>query len=491
VKKVAIIGAGLGGLSAAARLAAAGFEVDIYEQQNSIGGKAGTLSKGGFRFDTGPSLLTMPYVFDQLFEETGEKREDFLSFIPLHPVCNYFFSDGTILSSYSSIEKFAAEIAENTDDSEEAFFKYFRKAEVVHEITAELFLWKSLHEKSTYMSRSFVKALPGLSRISALRSLHSLNARYFSDPRMIQLFNRYATYNGSNPYRIPGTFSIIPFIEYNFGGFAVKNGIHAVPQGVFQLAEKKGAQFFLNTKVDKILTEGNRVRGIRFGGNDREYDIVVSNVDVQQTYSRLLNREDAKWYKRYSRMEMSSSGMVFMWGMDRRFLQLDVHNIFFSSDYPKEFNEIFDKRICPTEPTVYINITSKVTPGDAPKEGENWFILVNVPNNHGQDWEAEKTAMKRRILKKLEIFLGKDLEKHISVESALTPADIERDTGSTKGSLYGISSNSMLSAFRRHPNRNPEYKGLYVCGGSVHPGGGMPLVILSGKITADLVKKYE
>jgi phytoene dehydrogenase-like protein len=188
-------------------------------------------------------------------------------------------------------------------------------------------------------------------------------------------------------------------------------------------------------------------------------------------------------------LEPSSSALVFYWGLNRTFSQLDVHNIFFSSDYRREFDQIFSYQECPQEPTVYVNITSKVDQRDAPPQGENWFVMINVPPHQEQDWRAVAADIRPVILKRIEAVLG-SVEPHIVAEAVLSPLDIE-NTGSAFGSLYGLSSNSPLSAFYRHPNRSRRFRGLYFCGGSAHPGGGMPLAVLSGKIAADLVRRHE
>jgi len=218
---------------------------------------------------------------------------------------------------------------------------------------------------------------------------------------------------------------------------------------------------------------------------------VVSNADVLRTYEDLLEDPQARLARRYQALEPSSSGLVFFWGMKDSFPELGVNNIFFSGDYPREFHELFAERICPTDPTVYVNITSKVTPEDAPAGCENWFILINAPCNVGQDWQAEAAASRGRALSRLQRALGRSVEGVIATEEVMTPQDIEKNTGSRLGSLYGISSNTSMAAFLRHPNRSRRYRGLYFCGGSVHPGGGMPLAILSGKIASDLIQRHE
>jgi diapolycopene oxygenase len=489
-RRIAVVGAGLGGLSVAARLAADGHQVDVFDSQDFPGGKAGTEQLGGYRFDTGPSLVTMPEVFDELFAETGESREEFIRFTALDEICRYFFDDGMRLSSFADRDKFAAEIDSKTADSRGSLFRFLDYAARIYRVSADLFLRKSLHEPRTYVSRRALASILSLGRIDPLRSMDRAVQSFFTDPRMVQFFNRYATYNGSNPYRTPATLNIIPHVEYGIGAAAADDGIFSIPSGIARLARKKGASLHLGTGVDRIVYDQTtrRVRGIVVGGERRDYDAVVSNADVVRTYRTLLKDEDAPLLKRYLKLEPSSSGLVFYLGMKETFPDLGLHNIFFSGDYRAEFSDIFDAHKCPSDPTVYVNITSKVTPSDAPAGGENWFVLVNAPHNSGQDWRAEVARTRAVVMDRLSRSLGRDVEFVIDLESVMTPADIEERTGSRFGSLYGISSNSRMAAFLRHPNRSRRYPGLFFCGGSAHPGGGMPLVVLSGKITADLIR---
>jgi phytoene desaturase len=490
-KSVAVVGAGLGGLSAAIRLAAAGYAVDLYDQQSIVGGKAGTKNVGDFRFDTGPSLLTMTAVFEQLFEEAGQQLTDHLQFIPLAPICRYFFPDGTRLFSYSDQERFGAEIEAKTLDSGDGLRRYLEYGRKIYDNTAELFLWHSLHELSSYFKGFSLRSLLNLGKIDALRSMDAANRSFFRDPRMVQLFNRYATYNGSSPYKVPATLNIIPYVEYGLGGFAVAGGIYAIPAALVKLARKLEVRVILETRVEQILHRSGRIRGIRVGGENLNYDVVVSNADVLRTYEDLLSDPGARPVLRYKRLEPSSSGLVFFWGMERSNPELGVNNIFFSPDYPREFRELFVERSCPTDPTVYVNITSKATPEDAPASGENWFVLINAPYEAGQDWHRAVAATRERILSRIEQALGRSVAGAIAAEEVMSPRDIRINTGSRLGSLYGISSNTSMAAFLRHPNRSRRYRGLYFCGASVHPGGGMPLAVLSGKIASDLIRRHE
>lgn len=488
--RVIVVGAGMGGLSAAIRLAAAGFKVTVFERQSLPGGKAGSEWIGDYRFDTGPSLLTMRYVFEDLFAEAGLQLDEYLQTVRLPVICNYFWGDGTRLSAHGDPQAFAAEVESKTGEPAQSVLDYLTYAGRIHDVAAELFLWKSLHEVSTYTSGLFWRSIAKIGRIDSLRTMNQAHERFFADARVVQLFNRYATYNGSSPYKVPATLNIIPFVEYLHGGYAVKGGIFAISRALEAAARAVGVQINYDTPVERILYDDRRtITGVRAGGEDVAAEIVISNVDVSVTYPELLQDTAAHQLERYRRLEPSSSGLVFYWGIDRRFSELSVNNIFFSDDYPREFTTIFDDHRCPDDPTVYVNITSKESPQDAPDGGENWFVLVNAPYGDGQDWEAETARVRAAVVRRVSAALGTDVASLIREEGVMTPEEIERKTGSYRGALYGISSNSRTAAFARHPNRSRDYHGLYFCGGSAHPGGGMPLVVLSGKITADSIKR--
>ncbi len=544
--RAAVVGAGLGGLSAAMRLAAEGWEVVVFEKQAGPGGKAFTEEIGGYRFDTGPSLLTLAPVFEELFGSTGARLEDYLRIERLETICRYVYPDGTRLNAYADTDRFAAELEEKTGEPAGRITEYLAYSKRIYEITGELFLRSSLHDGATYRSKRFFKSLFQLGRIDALRTMDAAHQSFFDSPKVRQLFNRYATYNGSSPYKTPATLNIIPWVEYGLGAWAVLDGIYAIPKAMERRAREIGVTFRYDTQVTRILTRGEagrngEVRGVEVapargagpdpsraarearsgapgdgpagarpretgapgaadrpqetgapGAADRQeldFDIVVCDADVKPTYRYLLNDPEAPLLKRYERLEPSSSGLVFYWGVRRSFEELGLHNIFFSSDYQREFREIFDEGVPPTDPTIYLNITSKHTPADAPRGCENWFVLINAPPDRGQDWETEADRVRRRVIERLSAELGVDLDSLIEAEGRLLPPEIEARTDSHAGSLYGISSNTRLAAFLRHPNRSPRYRGLYHCGGSAHPGGGMPLVVLSGMISADLIAR--
>ncbi len=473
-----------------------GWSVSIFEASDDVGGKAGSMTLDGYRFDTGPSLLTMPEVFDELFIEAGARLEDYLRFIRLEEICRYFYSDGTRISAWSDESRFAVGLQAATGESPWNLHRFLDYSERIYRTAGDLFLRRSLRERSTYRSATFWRSLVRFPAIDPIRTMARAVEARFDTPHARQLFERYATYNGSNPFRAPATFNLIPYVEYRRGAWAIEGGTYAISKALEALARRIGVHVHTGTPVGAITYETarrgrRRVTGIRVDGRHVASDIVICNVDISTAYPQLLDEENAPELVRYRKLEPSSSALVFFWGVRGINRLLSSHNILFSDDYRREFAAIFDEHRVSDDPTVYINITSRTTPSDAPADSENWFILVNAPVDSGQDWVTEAQRTRAAVIRKVNERLGIDIEPHIAVERTMTPADIAANTGSYRGALYGIASNSRTAAFLRHPNRSRRYRGLYFCGGSTHPGGGMPLVVLSGKIVSDLVLHRE
>jgi phytoene desaturase len=315
--------------------------------------------------------------------------------------------------------------------------------------------------------------------------MHKANEKALNHPKLVQIFDRYATYNGSNPYLAPGILNIIPHLEQEIGTFFPTKGMHSITTSLVTLAEELGVIFHLNQKVDEILVENKSVKGIRIGTEQIFSEIVLCNSDIKPAYKNLLPKETLN--PKTLAQEPSSSAMIFYWGIKQNFPQLDLHNIFFSADYQNEFSTIFENKSVCDDPTVYVHISSKMNVLDAPEMGENWFVMVNVPSNSGQDWEEMRNQIRQNVIQKLNRLLKTDIESLIEEEDYLDPIRIEQRTSSFAGALYGASSNDRMAAFFRHPNFS-KINGLYFAGGSVHPGGGIPLCLLSAKIATDLVK---
>ncbi|WBA41127.1 1-hydroxycarotenoid 3,4-desaturase CrtD [Hymenobacter canadensis] len=485
----AIIGAGIGGIATAVRLAVAGHRVTVFEAQESFGGKMHQLElPGGYRFDGGPSLFTLPELVDELFTLAGRNPADYFRYQRLDPITQYFFADGTRLTAWADEDRFAQEVETKLGVPAAHVRAFLHRSGQAYDGTAGTFLQKSLHKAGTYLSPEVLKAVGALPQLGLLSTMHQRHTAAFpDDPRLVQLFDRFATYNGSDPYQAPATLSLIPHLEHGRGAFYPEGGIYAIAQSLVRLAEELGVEFRYQEPVQEILTEAGRVTGVRTAHGTYASGLVVSNMDVVPTYRRLLPTQPAP--ERTLSQPRSSSALIFYWGIGRRFPELGVHNIFFSQDYKREFEAIFRDKTIADDPTVYVNITSGHTPADAPEGHENWFVMVNVPHDQGQDWPALVARTRAAVLARVSNALGTDVAALIRAEQVWDPPGIAARTSSFGGALYGSSSNNLLAAFLRHPNFSRKLEGLYFCGGSVHPGGGIPLCLLSARIVSELISK--
>lgn len=484
-KTCAVIGCGVSGVAAAIRMKSKGYDVTVFEANAFPGGKLSEEYNKGYRFDMGPSVFTMPEYVDQLFKISNKNPRDYYQFKHLNPVYQYFFEDETVLDSFHGKVDYAAEMAKKTKDSQEAIEDYLSKTETVYELTDEVFLQNSLHKFKNFLTKQTAKGILNFGKIGAFDTMHNANAKAFKDPRLVQIFNRYATYNGSNPYEAPATLNVIPFLEIIKGAYYPEGGMFTITKSLVKLAQDIGIEIKFNSRVNEIVVENGKATGLKANDTLHKFDVVISNMDVYNTYHKLI--PSAKKPKTIHQ-EKSSSGIVFYWGIKHSFPQLRLHNILFSNNYEEEFDTIFHKKTVYKDPTIYINITSKETPTDAPEGCENWFTMINVPNNSGQNWDELINELRESVIEKVNRILKTDIRSYIDCEMIFEPRVIESRTSSAFGAIYGNASNNKFAAFLRHPNFSKRIKNLYFCGGSVHPGPSIPLCLLSAKITTDLIK---
>lgn len=524
-KDIIVIGAGIGGLSAAIHLAAKGHHVTIVERQPRVGGKMNLVEMGGFSFDTGPSLITMPHVLRDVFHIANRQIEDYLDLVPLDITCRYFYRDGVVLNAWRDRQRLAEEFARLCPDDGKAFFQFFAFAKAIYEAAEDPFLYHSLGGPLDVL-RTFVRYvlkghpntsvakddmsneqshgsyLPAmLARLNAVlaalspQTLDQCVRGFFKDEHLRQLFDRYATYNGSSPYRLTSVYSNIPYVELADGGWYPRGGIYALARALEQVARELGIIVETGCDVRRILVQHGEARGVVLAdGRIQCADIVIANSDVMTTYRTLLSPavQQASRARRLERLEPSCSGFVLLLGTNKHYPQLSHHNIFFSDDYPAEFHDLFDKHIPIRNPTIYVCAATRTDPTQAPSGCENLFVLVNAPYlSTKSDWQRDTPAYRDHILDLLASYpqgILSDLREHIVCERVVTPDDFYQHYGSNAGSIYGLSSNSRMAPFTRPGNRS-NIDNLYFVGGSTHPGGGVPLVILSGKIVAGLVEQ--
>jgi len=484
--KIAVIGSGIGGLSAAIRLQAKGHDVTVFESNAYPGGKITELKLGNYRFDMGPSLFTMPENVLELFQVAGKNPEDYFTYQPAGESCRYFYPDGVRLTAWDDKHKFAAECERVLGTDPKEIVSFLNYSERLYRITAPVFMQHSLHKLNTYLSADTFGSFLQLHKLGLTKSMNAVNEKRLRHPKLVQLFNRFATYNGSNPYIAPAVLNVIPHLEFNIGTFFPDKGMVSIAQSAYQLACDVGVQFEFESRVERIVLENKNVHSIIANGKEEQFDRVVSNMDVVPTYRKLL--PGAKAPERTLNQERSTSAIIFYWGIKKQFSDLGLQNIFFSADYEKEFDTMFQRQNVTDDPTIYLHSSSVLVSEDAPAGCMNWYILVNAPHNTGQDWDEIIARTRTNVLRRLNKEFDEDIEKLIEVEEYLDPRKIEARTASHQGSLYGASSNGLFASFIRHPNFSQNIKGLYFCGGSVHPGGGIPLCLLSGKIVADILK---
>lgn len=488
---ISIIGAGLGGLSIAALLASKNHDVSVFEKNANSGGKMNQIELDGYRFDTGPSLLTMPFVLEKLFRECGKELSDHIELIPLHPICKYFYPDGTIFNNFDDKSATIHEIKSFAPEDAHAYSDFLNYAESLYGKTADAFIFNPLYDIRD------LKQLDLLSffGIDAFTTVSKRVDSKFRSPYLRKFFKRFTTYNGSSPFHAPATLNVIPHVEINQGGYYVKGGLYKIAEALQQLAVSLGVEFHFNTEIESIIIEEGQAKGIQLKNDKKiQSDLVISNSDATETISHLLPNSSVSSRKKQKAetIEPSCSGFVLLLGTDKTYEQLAHHNIFFSEDYEYEFQQIFEDKVMPDDPTIYIANTSYSDQGHAPAGGSNLFILVNAPylSDH-YNWEDHEQAYGDKIIRELEKRSLTDLSAHIRFRESITPQDFYEKYLSNKGSIYGTSSNNKFSAFLRPRNKSKDIDKLYFVGGSTHPGGGIPLVVQSAFNAMQLIERYE
>lgn len=484
--RVVVVGAGGGGLASAALLARAGHAVTLLERNADTGGKIGEMRLGAYRFDTGPTLLTMPWVFDEFFTALGERREDHLPLRALELLCRYTFADGSRLDLHADPDARRDAVRAFSPGEEVALDRYLAHVARMYAISEDVFLRNPFTARSVarFIRPRFLRDLPSF---TSGATLHDLNRRYFQDPRLVQLFDRFATYNGSSAYHSPATFGVISHVELAQGGFSPEGGMRMVAQALEGAARRAGVDIRCGEEAVRVAMSERGPTAVHLSsGAVLPADVVIVNQDAITAYGMLF--ADAPRVhalrRRMEAREPSCSGFVVLAGVRGTHPHLAQHNIFFSGDYAREFDELFVARAPITDPTVYVSVSARSSAADAPAGAENWFVLVNAPAlAPGTEWDRIAAGYRDRVFDVLARH-GVDPSGTLEVEALITPADLACRDLAFHGALYGHASHSPLSAFRRPPLAPRELPGVFFVGGTTHPGGGVPMVILSARIAA-------
>ncbi|NCZ88110.1 MAG: phytoene desaturase [Actinobacteria bacterium] len=471
-----IIGAGVGGMITALRLAARGRSVLVCERNATVGGKLAVYQRDGFTFDMGPSLLTLPAVFDDAFRLAGTTLADECDLIRLDPSFRYFWPDGSTVTFRDEPVATAEALESFSNGAGAEYLQYLERARTIWQVSERTFFAGDMHGRLSLLRR--MRSPRDLSRIDARRTLHSRAEAQFRDPRLVQWLGRYATYSGSDPRQVPATLGCIAAVEADLGAWYVRGGLGALCSAIERVARRAGVEFRTNADVQRIIVQRNRAEGVVVDDEELHSDVVIANADAEHLYRDLA--PDAKALRRVERAGRSTSGIAVVVGVAGRTPHIDHHNVWFSSDYAREFDDIAAGHV-PRNPTIYGCVSSVTDPTQAPAGDENWFLLINVPPRD----ELQVTGAGEWMLAQL-AKTGPDLRRRAKFVEVVGPADFARKVSAPGGAIYGTSSNGRSAAFRR-PAIRSAVRGMYLVGGSTHPGGGLPLVAMSARITSDLV----
>ena len=490
--RVTVIGAGLGGISAAISLKAAGYDVEVFEKNGQIGGKLNVMEKDGFTFDLGPSIFTLPQFFQDLFERAGKKMEDYVQLDAVTPHWRNLFENKPTIDLYQEEDLMRRELDKLPGDPEahwrefKAFLTYGREQ---YDIVNDGYFDKGLDNLWEFISYYKLKLLGG--KIDYKNTMSESIHQRLSDPQLRMIFEYFIKYVGSSAMDSPGYMNLMPMIQFDYGLWYVRGGMYNLAKGLGKLMEEMGIPIHLNADVEAIEKSGKQVTGIRMtDGTVHPSDIIVSNMEVIPAYKKLLN-EPISFTRKLEKFAPACSGIVLHIGTDKPFPQLAHHNFFYSEDQHKHFDTVFHKKQLPQDPTLYVVAPTRTDPSKAPEGCDNIKILPHIPPlEEGSDITHEDyVALKDRCIDKMERCGLTGLRESIVVEDLLTPVDIERMYRSNRGSIYGVVTDWKLNYGFKAPKTSTRYKNLYFTGGSTNPGGGMPMVVLSGQQCADRIIK--
>ncbi|GAB6991264.1 phytoene desaturase family protein [Paenibacillus pini] len=485
-----VIGAGIGGLSSAITLASKGWKVTVLERQSTVGGKLQRIQSEGYTFDRGPSTITMIHVFKELFAKAGANLEDYVELYELEPRTRNVFADGSVVDLTRDIEKMCDQIATYSPTDALKYPQFIQESAELYRLAEKEFLNRLL---LSWKDKASVGMLSSLLRVRPMTTLQSLLRRYFLHPNTLAMLGRYATYVGSSPFQAPSIFAMMGHVEAHEGIYGVRGGTYSIVEGMAKLAKERGVEIVTDTEVKRIAVKHGRVSGVETSEHFYESSTVIANGDVLSINKMLLQEDErpSMTDRKINNYEPSLSGFVILAGVPRLYNHLLHHTVFYPEHYAEEFRDIFEYKLAPKDPALYICHSGYSEPGMAPQGGSNLFILANAPYlSPLVNWEGDKQNYGQHIINALE-HVGVNGVANAEVLMHYTPQDIANDTLAHKGSIYGISSNTVRQTFMRPGNRSSDIEGLWYVGGTTHPGGGTPIVTLSGRLVGEYIAEHR
>lgn len=491
-KSVIVIGGGLGGLSAAISLAQKGYAVSLYEKNDHIGGKVNRLEQDGFGFDLGPSILTMPHIFDKLFRGSGKRMEDYVQMKRLNREWRSFFPDGTVLDLYRNLHTMERTNPALSKKDIKEYYSLLKYSQRIYKTTEHSYLAEGFESpKEAVAQNGIIATLRGFDLTS---TMYEGISKRISNPHLRDMLSYFVKYVGSSPYNAPAVLNMMIYMQHAQGCWYVPGGMHKLAEGLTKLAEEEGVKIRTGMGVVRARTDHNKkIAGVELeDGSFKTADYYVSNMEVIPFYRKMVDADDKFVEKLEKKYEPASSGLVLHLGVKKTYPFLNHHNFFFSENLKEQMEKVFEKHELPDDPTIYLVNVNKTDPTQAPEGHENIKILPHIPYIQDKPFTPEQYLdFENRVIDKLERMGLDGLRENIVTRDVWTPHDIERIYGSDRGAIYGTVSDKKRNGGFKHKKQSELYDNLYFVGGTVNPGGGMPMVTLSGQQVSDKIVKRD
>jgi phytoene desaturase len=490
MKSVVVIGAGVGGIAAAARLARAGYQVTVVEKNGQPGGRCDQIVRDGHRFDVGPTIFLMPEVFAETYAALGQRMADHLDLRRVNPTYRITFDDGAQLTLNADINQMQPQLERIEPGSFDGFLRFLAEGNAHYRLALRHFMGRNFTSLLDYFSPG---NLPLLFRLKALRKHYDNVAGYFKHPHLRAGFTFQNMYLGVSPYEAPAIFSLLQYTELADGIWFPMGGMYRIIESLARIAASLGVRFIYNAPVKQIEVAGDRATGVLLeDGRRLAADLVVANADLPYVYDKLL--PDRRAAERLARMRYTCSMLMFYWGVDKVYEQLGTHNVFLAGNCRASFDRIFQDHTLPDEPSLYVHAPARVDPSAAPAGQDTLMVLVPVGHlaeGHAQDWDALRQQARAATLERLAGIGVTDIAQHIKFEISTTAPDWQQMYNLTKGAAFGLSHNFWQVGYLRPHNRHDRYRNLYFAGASTHPGTGLPIVLLSARLTVERIMQEQ